>query len=86
MAERKIREIYRNSLIWGSVSIYLYMLKATINHEDKTLLLVNLLNHSIEIDNVKFKRTFYFDDRIVVQITSTHNISFPRTTMIIEEK
>lgn len=62
------------------------MLKATINHKNKTLLLVNLLNHSIEMDNVKFERTFHFDDRIEVQITSTHNISFPYATMIIEEK
>lgn len=62
------------------------MLKATINHKNKTLLLVNLLNHSIEMDNVKFERTFHFDDRLVVQITSTHDISFPYATMIIEEK
>lgn len=62
------------------------MLKVTINHKDKTLLLVNLLNHSIELDNVKFEKTFRFDDRIVVQITSTHDISFPYATMIIEEK
>ena len=62
------------------------MLKATINHKNKTLILVNLLNHSIEMDNVKFERTFHFDDRIEVQITSTHHISFPYATVIIEEK
>jgi hypothetical protein len=62
------------------------MLQAIINHKTKKLTLVNLLNHSLEIDDVSFERTFHFDDRIEVHFTSIHNISFPYATMIIEEK